>query len=111
MNEKIKRMDLNEFRSEGFLQEVNRLFFHPLGLALEVRVDDEGNVDGLGGIWDYRDDPEGIFFSDNTLSKDKMKSVEELKLSKIDSRIKYALENRDNMAVDYKTGIQIKKEL
>lgn len=61
----IKRMDLNEFRDLGFLQEVNRLFFHPRGLALEVIVegeDDELTVTALGGIWDSRDDPEGIVF-------------------------------------------------
>ena len=36
---KIKRMSINEFQKKGFLQEANRLFFHPLGMALEVYVD------------------------------------------------------------------------
>lgn len=39
-----KRIDPGEFREIGFLQEANRLFFHPHGLALEmgvVRDDDE----------------------------------------------------------------------
>lgn len=31
----VTYMDLGEFRDEGFLQEANRQFFHPLGLALE----------------------------------------------------------------------------
>lgn len=56
-------MDIAEFRALGYLQELNRLFLHPLGLALEV----VGSFDGtetLGGIWDSRDDPEGIVFSD-----------------------------------------------
>ncbi len=44
------------------LAEVNRLFFHPLGLALEAIVDDETGEEKLGGIWDYRDDPEGIIY-------------------------------------------------
>lgn len=60
----IKYMDIKEFREGGFLQEVNRSFFHPLGLALEIRIDDNGAY-SLGGIWDYRDDPEGIYYGNN----------------------------------------------
>ena len=45
----------------GFLQEANRIFFHPLGLALEVVVEEDG-TERLGGVWDYRDDPEGMIF-------------------------------------------------
>lgn len=59
MAEEIKRMDPAEFRELGFLQEVNRQFLHPLGLALEVVVEEDGSV-AMGGIWDFRDDPEGI---------------------------------------------------
>lgn len=59
----IKRMDITEFRTSGFLQEANRQFFHPLGLALEIVIDDDGN-ERLGGVWDYRDDPEGMVFAD-----------------------------------------------
>lgn len=59
----IKRIDIAEFREFGYLQEVNRLFFHPLGLALEVVREDDG-TERLGGVWDYRDDPEGIRFGD-----------------------------------------------
>lgn len=107
----VKRIDIGEFQEIGFLQEANRLFFHPHGLALEiVSVTDNdkalstlelkpaemdllrllvANSAGtgempeelagisaaineartlkvgdkwLGGIWDYRDDPEGIVF-------------------------------------------------
>jgi hypothetical protein len=121
----IKHLDIKEFRELGFLQEANRLFFHPHGLALEVRVIDsdwtdeeiaesewmqarmgeifhalrrdpevvkrfvaEGHepaLDGnaleeaaravcralwpkgsqfLSGVWDYREDPEGVVFGD-----------------------------------------------
>ena len=55
----INRMDIAEFREFGYLQELNRGFLHPLGLALEVVVDDDG-TERLGGVWDYRDDPEGM---------------------------------------------------
>ena len=57
--DEIKRMDIAEFRELGYLQELNRGFLHPLGLALEVIVDENGN-ERLGGVWDYRDDPEGL---------------------------------------------------
>lgn len=56
---RIKRMDPREFRDAGYLQELNRRFLHPLGLALEVAVYDN-DVWAIGGVWDYRDDPEGI---------------------------------------------------
>lgn len=61
--EKVKRIDIAEFRRIGYLQEANRLFFHLCGLALEVVVDDDGS-ERLGGVWDYRDDPEGMVFGD-----------------------------------------------
>lgn len=59
MSDEIERMDVAEFREFGYLQELNRAFLHPLGLALEVVVEDDG-TERLGGVWDYRDDPEGI---------------------------------------------------
>jgi hypothetical protein len=70
MGEAIKYMDLGEFVGEGFLQEANRQFFHPLGLALAVQIgadpasDPEGrNPSCIVGVWDYRDDPEGVVFA------------------------------------------------
>lgn len=56
---------------------MNRQFFHPLGLALEVEIDNDGN-EKLGGVWDYRDDPEGMAFADNTIDDDKINRVGEL---------------------------------
>jgi hypothetical protein len=58
-----RHMSLDEFQQLGYLQEANRLFFHPRGLALEMVVERDGSM-RLGGIWDYRDDPEGIVFAD-----------------------------------------------
>lgn len=48
MDMPIKRMGAREFRDLGLLQEVNRLFLHPRGLALEVETDDDrcGHVFG-----------------------------------------------------------------
>lgn len=56
-------MDIKEFREIGLLQEINRLVLHPIGLALEVEIFEDG-TERLGGIWDYREDPEGIIFDD-----------------------------------------------
>lgn len=62
----IKRMTPAEFRSLGLLQEVNRRLLHPMGLALEVVH--EGEEMRFGGVWDYRDDPEGIAFADQDIA-------------------------------------------
>lgn len=57
----VKRIDIKEFREKGYLQELNRRFLHPLGMALEIIVEENGE-EKLGGIWDYRDDEEGIYY-------------------------------------------------
>lgn len=65
MSDAIVRMPIEIFRDDGYLQELNRLFLHPRGLALEVVVDDETNIMTLGGVWDYRNDPEGMEYGEN----------------------------------------------
>jgi hypothetical protein len=65
----IKRIDPKEFLEAGYLQEVNRLFLHPLGLALEVFVQADGTA-AFGGVWDYRSDAEGLAFDDEFLDSD-----------------------------------------
>ena len=88
MGDQIKKINLTEFRDFGFLQEVNRLFFHPLGLALEVRAkstDEEHTkyeVRSLGGVWDYREDAEGVLFGIGMIDQDKIDRVEKLRQSK-----------------------------
>ena len=74
MADKINYLDVKEFREAGYLQEANRLFFHPLGLALSVDIDDDGN-ESLGGIWDYRSDPDGMTFAPEVLSEEKAEFV------------------------------------
>lgn len=70
----INRIDIAEFRSFGYLQEINRLFLHPLGLALEVMINPDG-TETLGGIWDYRHDPEGMMFDGQAIDRDKVRRV------------------------------------
>jgi hypothetical protein len=93
----VKKMPVAEFRRLGLLQELNRQFLHPLGLALEVVVDDpdlcrcgqlresevhqvksadpdvrfhahpfEERPERFGGVWDCREDPEGMVFGEPT---------------------------------------------
>ena len=85
MAEAIKRMDIREFQEKGFLQEANRLFFHPHGLALEIVIED-GEY-RLGGVWDYRDDAEGIVFGEKP-DKDKAATVKAERLRHTVARVK-----------------------
>ena len=67
-------MDIKEFRELGFLQEVNRLVLHPAGLALAIEVMEDGS-ERLYGIYDHRDDPEGILYGEGQMEWAKVKSV------------------------------------
>lgn len=64
---KISGKELLDF---GYVQEANRQFFHPLGLAMGVSP----STDEIF-VYDYRDDPEGIIFGENTMSRDKTLAV------------------------------------
>lgn len=81
---KPKRMDIAEFRKIGYLQEVNRLFFHPHGLALAVNVvtkkwwqfwKKEGET--LCCVYDSREDPEGWVFADGPSAEKALRVAEE----------------------------------
>lgn len=101
-------MDLAEFVSLGYLHEVNRRFFHPLGLALETSFNDRcerckgsgieplrvsGDCEACGGsgkrpesevtyeitgVWDCRDDPEGIRMAIEILDLDHAKNIDRI---------------------------------
>lgn len=92
MEDKIKRIDIKEFREKGYLQELNRRFLHPLGLALEISIDDDSN-EKLGGIWDYRNDKEGIYF-DISNSDSERKSSFNKKKTFIDTELESRCKNR-----------------
>jgi hypothetical protein len=55
-------MSAQEFCDRGYLQEVNRLFFHPRGLALVIH---KGPFDTLE-VQDFRRDPEGVYIGELT---------------------------------------------
>ena len=87
MTDDIKRIPIKEFHQLGFIQEINRRLLHPCGLALEVILDKETGEAKLGGVWDYREDPEGMAFAEGVLSVDKFDSVEDLFYAKAAYRI------------------------
>ncbi len=78
----IKRMSVQEFRELGLLQEINRRVLHPCGLAIEVVIDTETGEETFGGVWDFRDDIEGLIYRDEDLDANKVESVEALLGSK-----------------------------
>lgn len=65
-----KTMTVKEFREQGYVQELNRRFLHPLGLALEVVIEEDG-TESFGGVWDYRDDPAGMMFGEGMIDAEK----------------------------------------
>jgi len=74
----MKRITPKEFRELGLLHEVNRRILHPLGMALEVIIEDgSGNVK-FGQVWDLRDDHEGMRFTElDQKSIDNVKAMED----------------------------------
>jgi hypothetical protein len=72
----INYMDPAEFRDSGLLHEVNRLLLHPIGCALQLNPE-TGEI----RVWDYRDDPEGIYFDESTLDPEKAAHVRQLWLT------------------------------
>lgn len=79
-------IDPCEFSKRGYLQEVNRLVLHPLGMALEVEVDEDGSSRFVG-VWDYRDDPEGFYFTAG-IDQEKAAAVEAERMRKAPIRRK-----------------------
>jgi hypothetical protein len=86
----MQGMDLQEFMRLGFLQEANRVFFHPVGLALTVVTDTDTGTSTLV-VDDERGDPEGFVFPpemlDTEAARAKAAHVQELWESKVEARI------------------------
>lgn len=56
-------------RDTGLLFHINRTILHPLGLAMQVTIDDKtGECKISNKLWDYRDDPEGLLFDQAILA-------------------------------------------
>jgi hypothetical protein len=56
-----KVMTVRGFHELGYLEAVNRLVLHPLGLALDVEVGPDG-LEAFGVVWDCRDEPAGVVY-------------------------------------------------
>jgi hypothetical protein len=98
----VKMMDLTEFRDLGLLQEVNRCFFHPLGLALAVNVSVEDGayvVDSIAGIFDNRDDPEGYIYHPEDLNPIAVINVNSI--AEAHAKARYKLFHPDARFLDY----------
>lgn len=85
VDSEVKRMGYEEIRELGILHEINRLFLHPLGLALAIMVlapegeisdKDEEHLVGLMYMLDDRDDPEGTIFAETALDQEKIDKFE-----------------------------------
>lgn len=83
----VKKMSVKDFREQGYLQELNRVFLHPLGLALEVNLNEDG-TESFGEVWDYRDDPEGMIYGENMIDGTKTTRIRQEGLSK--QSVRYA---------------------
>lgn len=77
-----KQMPLEEFVEAGYIQEINRTFLHPIGLALSYETDDDGKPTHIAGVLDSRDDPEGFVFSEFTW--DEVKRGDKIRQLQID---------------------------
>lgn len=82
-----KTISVKDFRELGLLQELNRRFLHPLGLALEVTIDSETGEERIERLWDNRDDPEGWVFDSEILDVDKARAIYEEEIKRF--RVRY----------------------
>lgn len=80
-------MSVKEFREQGYLQELNRQFLHPLGLALEVVVEEDG-TERFGEVWDSRDDPEGMSYGPGIIDPEKAARIHEESAQKLGARLR-----------------------
>ncbi len=87
MNEYYKKMTPKEFREQGYLQEINRRLLHPLGLALEIELLPDG-TERFGGVWDCREDPEGLIYSLGIIDQEKADRIYTEQRAKRQSRLK-----------------------
>jgi len=84
MTEKINTTDVTLLLDSGLLFKINLETLHPLGLA--IGIDPET---GAVELWDYRDDPEGMFYSDDAYAHGLgklQKFVEEFVNKKLEER-------------------------
>lgn len=101
----MKTLSLSDLKNGGYLQEVNRRFFHPLGLALAIRTEEGQSLDeGVLQVNDARDDEEGYYFSG---ASDPMEASERMAhAGKIDFEIEAKRATRVDLFGDAVQGIE-----
>lgn len=67
----------------GLLQEVNRLFFHPRGLAMAVRMNEDGSNSEIIML-DYRNEPGGVTF--DAINLEKFQASQQLLTERLEQR-------------------------
>lgn len=72
----MKYATIKDLLDWGLIFEINRRVLHPLGLALAVLIDDDGNVVVSPEVWDAREDPEGFLFEKNTFDAGQKKFLQ-----------------------------------
>jgi len=64
----LTTLPIQEFKESGLLQEANRLFFHPRGMALAIEGphpnEPDSDVEWKLSHIQVTDDPEGFMFTD-----------------------------------------------
>jgi hypothetical protein len=68
MSKKIEKLSMKEFVDGGYLQEVNRRFFHILGLSIDVKQ--KNNKYEFSGIWDFRGVTGGVRFAKDIIESE-----------------------------------------
>lgn len=66
---RLKTVTPKELLDWGLIFEINRSVLHPLGLAIAVEMTEKGEVFFSNGVWDSRDDPEGIIFAKDAFER------------------------------------------
>ncbi len=85
-----------KFRDFGFLQEANRLFFHPRGLCLRVEFRQDKHGNQYGGNWLIEEEVAGavypglgdvVFSSFDPVDREKAERVEAVRREKALARM------------------------
>jgi hypothetical protein len=88
----IPTLRLEEILDKGILQEVNRRFFNPLGLALEIVPEQDSDGYFQTAIWDFRNDPQSATFDEEVvtseIAKEKRRTIESMLKSEKKKRMK-----------------------
>lgn len=94
MNEGVNYVNIKDFVDNGLLMEANRLFFHPLGLALTVEKNEKGEM-FIKGI-QYTDNPQGfVFLKLNRKKLQKAKKYRRERLNKRKEALGFTIQTQD----------------